>query len=105
MTPAIWASEKDLQKKREAYEKALMTTHWSSTGVDPYDATVSASYPFVVDMSDGDGQSITFPREVPEVARSDEAKRIAGLIPYDFNDGKPNGDHYIPEFRKCSWQA
>ena len=105
MTPAIWASEKDLQKKREAYEKAFMTTHWSSTGVDPYDACVTATYPFVADTSDGDGQNITFPREVPEPARSDEAKRLSGLIPYDFNDGKPNGDHYIPEFRKCSWQA
>lgn len=105
MTPAIWATEKDMKVRREAYEKALMTTHWSSTGVDPYDATVSASYPFVADMDATGSASITFPHEIPECARTDEAKRLSGVIPYDFKDGKPNGDHYIPEFRKCSWQG
>ena len=98
MTPAIWASEKDIQAHKEAYEKAMMTTHWSSTGLTAYDATVNATYPFVVPEGSGDtGMSnITFPSEIPEVARTEEAKKLCGVIPYDFNDGQPNGDHYIP---------
>lgn len=104
MTPAIWASEKDIQVHKEAFEKALMTTHWSSTGVDPYDATVSASYPFVAHDEGTGSSNITFPREVPEVAKSDEAKRLSGVIPYDFNDGKPNGDSYIPEWIVPAWK-
>ena len=99
MTPAIWASEKDIQNHKEAYDKALMTTHWSSTELTAYDSTVKASFPFVIEGID-ESQNITFPTEVPDVARTEEAKKLSGVLPYDFNDGQPNGDHYIPVWKR-----
>ena len=83
MTPAIWASREDITEHREAYENAMMTSHWSSTDIVAYDS-------FAEDVD------ITFPTEIPEPGKSDEAKRISGVIPYDFDDGLPNGCDYIP---------
>jgi hypothetical protein len=34
MTPAVWATNEDIAQKRKAYNKLLMTTHWSSRGVN-----------------------------------------------------------------------
>lgn len=42
---------------------------------------------------------IPFPTAVPDIARTDDAMKLAGVIPYDFNDGKPNGDHNIPVWK------
>lgn len=33
MTPALWTTPRDINRKRDAYENLLMTTHWSSNGV------------------------------------------------------------------------
>lgn len=85
MTPAVWASEEDIMKHKEAYERAMMTTHWSSAGLKPWTC--------------GGRKGIEFPVEIPEVARTNEAKRLSGVIPYDFDDSLPNGDDYIPEWK------
>lgn len=85
MTPAIWASDEDTKKHREAYEKAKMTSHWSSAGLKPWTSRAR--------------EGIDYQTEVPEVARTEEAQRLSGVIPYDFEDGKPNGSDYVPEWR------
>ena len=85
MTPAIWATEEDIKLHKEAYENAMMTSHWSSTKLQPY---VSKAR-----------QDADYPTELPEIAQMDEAKQLSGVIPYDFKDGKPNGDGYIPKWK------
>ncbi|KAL4238062.1 hypothetical protein ACF0H5_002773 [Mactra antiquata] len=82
MTPAIWANDEDLKLKREAYQKPLMTTHWSSQGVRFTESTSSPDIPY--------------PDTVPDIARTEEAMKLSGILPYDFNDGQPNGDEFVP---------
>lgn len=86
MTPAIWANETDMLKKREAYEKPTLTSHWSSQGVRLLEAE--------------NVRGIPCPTRVPEVARTDEVRKLCGVLPYDFNDGQPNGDEFRPVWRK-----
>ena len=85
MTPAIWASEEDIDDHKEAYENALMTSHWSSMDIIGYDSFCPAN--------------IKCPTEIPEVARTEEAKRLSGVISYDLKDGQPNGGDYRPEWK------
>lgn len=85
MTPAFWASEEDIGLHKEAYEKAMMTSHWSSTGLKPFNSTGRAD--------------INFPTEVPENAKTDEVKMLSGLISYDFEDEQPNGSDFIPKWK------
>ena len=84
MTPAIWATAEDIAKHKEAYENAWMTSHWSSTRIMPY---VSMGSP-----------NIVYPLEVPEVAKTEVAMKLSGMMPYDFGDGQPNGVEYRPEW-------
>ena len=85
MTPAIWASEKDIRDHKGAYENAWMTSHWSSAGLVPYHSRGRSN--------------IIYPTEVPEIARTEDAKKLSGAIPYDFEDGQPNGGDYRPKWR------
>ena len=85
MTPAIWASEEDIRDHKLAYESVMMTSHWSSTGLVPY-------------VSKG-RDNIEYPLEMPDVAKTDEAKKLSGVIPYDFKDGNPNGEEYVPKWK------
>lgn len=85
MTPAIWASEQDINKHKEAYERAMMTSHWSSTGIVPYESTGP--------------KNIVYPKKLPDVACTDEAKKLSGVIRYDFEDGQPNSGDYIPKWK------
>ena len=84
MTPAIWASDKDVVDHKEAYKSVMMTSHWSSTKIVSY---ISLGSP-----------NIVYPVNVPEVARTDEAMRLSGMIPYDFDDNEPNGGDYTPKW-------
>ncbi|XP_052760279.1 uncharacterized protein LOC128203064 [Mya arenaria] len=86
MTPAIWANERDLSIKREAYEKVYCTSHWSSQGVRSQGHRTAPGIPC--------------PTSIPDNARSDEAKRLAGVLPYDFNDGMPTGEEQRPAWRR-----
>ncbi|XP_045210095.2 uncharacterized protein LOC123561651 [Mercenaria mercenaria] len=76
MTPAKWASDADLAIKREAYEGAKMTVHWSSEGS------------MILRES---AASRIHPKSLPSVAMTEEGQLLAGVKPYDFDDGKPNG--------------
>ncbi|XP_045161160.2 uncharacterized protein LOC123526179 [Mercenaria mercenaria] len=90
MTPAIWATEEDMKKKKEAYEKACMTTHWSSQGVMFFKTSIPSFAP----------QDVEYPTELPEIAKSREAKLISGALRYDFHDGEPTGEEFKPTWRK-----
>lgn len=86
MTPAIWATEEDMEKKNKAYENAHMTTHWSSQGVMFFKPTKSV--PSHIENT------------LPSIAKTKEAKLIAGTLRYDFDNGEPNGDSYIPKWKE-----
>ena len=76
MTPAVWATNEDIAQKRKAYNKLLMTTHWSSRGVNLFPDRI------------GKVPTIS---ELPDIAKTFEAKQLMGIEPYDFEDGEPNG--------------
>ena len=73
MTPAIWASPADLEVKRQAYEERKLTAHWPSQGVKI--AIDSLNY-----VQSGDPITL---HDLPEVAKTDDAKRLVGILPYD----------------------
>lgn len=83
MTPAIWANEKDMAFRKDAYQRMLLTTHWSSQGLNTfpeYKGNKRKRNPVNVSID-----------VLPEVARTQEARLLAGDKRYDFEDGKPNG--------------
>lgn len=77
MTPAAWATQGDLAKKHESYKNLLMTSHWPSVGVGLFPCSSSQKTPTIT--------------ELPEIAKTKEAKMLMGIEPYDFEDGTPNG--------------
>jgi hypothetical protein len=86
MTPAFWTTPRDINKKRDAYENLLMTTHWSSNGVKtlaPFNEV--SKTPTISELS--------------EIAKTIEVKRLMGIEPYDFDDEEPNGPN-LPKFIK-----
>ena len=87
MTPAKWAKQSDLKKKRKAYDELLLTTHWPSTNV----STFPAFHP-------SGKEGITELTELPAIATTREARLLMGVEEYDFSDGKPNGPPE-PEWR------
>lgn len=83
MTPAIWANEKDMAFRKDAYQRMLLTTHWSSQGLKTfpeYKGNKRKRNPVNVSID-----------VLLEVARTQEARLLAGDKRYDFEDGKPNG--------------
>lgn len=76
MTPAHWASEEDINVKQHAYHGCEMTNHWSSEGSTIQKQTL---------------KSKPAPFTLPDVATTIEAQKLAGIVSYDFDDGKPNG--------------
>ena len=88
MTPAIWASSEDIADHGKAYENAWMTSHWSSEDISSYDSFKP--------------RGISCPTEIPEVAKTHEAKQLSGVIPYNFDDGEPNGGDHRPEWKTKS---
>lgn len=90
MTPAIWTTDLDLQEKREAYNQVTMTTHWSSQGVSFFSKYIpSASQ-----------KDVDYPKTLPDIAKTDEAKLLSGVKMYDFNDGNPTGIEFLPKWEK-----
>ncbi|MCB4759866.1 MAG: hypothetical protein LGB58_03995 [Sulfurovum sp.] len=85
MTPARWSSPKELDKKREAYKKLVMTTHWPSQGVS-----------FFSERPTDSDSGVPLLSKLPGVARSQEARLLAGVDEYDFEDGEPNGPTWDP---------
>ena len=76
MGPAAWATEKDLNKKKRAYENIQNTAHWPCRDV-------------IIMVSSDTGQAGD--PCLPDVALTDEARKLAGILPYEFNDGQSNG--------------
>lgn len=37
---------------------------------------------------------------VPDIARTEEAQKLSAMIPYDFSDGKSNGDSFRPVWKR-----
>lgn len=48
------------------------------------------------------GPNSPFITTLPDIARSEEAMKLSAMLPYDYNDGRPNGDHFIPVWRRSS---
>lgn len=90
MTPAIWANEEDIRKHQEAYKIPVATSHWSSQGLIFGEGNLEAC----------GGPNSPFTTTLPDIARTDEALKLSAMIPYDFNDGKPNGGDFIPVWRR-----
>ena len=86
MTPAVWASNEDIADHKEAYENVWMTSHWSSQDITGFPSYVP--------------RDIKCQTEIPDVASSEDAKRLSGVLLYDFKDEKSNGDDYRPEWKK-----
>ena len=81
MTPASSASKHDLGKKRRAYDELLLTNHWPSQMMR------------VLPEKTPSGQKDMYIKKLPDIAKSMEARQLAGVEPYDFKDGEPNGGH------------
>lgn len=82
MTPAIWANDVDIRKHQEAYQNVAHTTHWSSQGIIVQGISSTPGIPRLT--------------TVPDIARTEEAMQLSAVLPYNFSDGKPNGDCYRP---------
>ncbi|XP_060080521.1 uncharacterized protein LOC132559906 [Ylistrum balloti] len=89
MTPARWATKKDLETKKEAYDDVAMTTHWPSQ-----DVRIMSSLP------SKNQKNVGWFTQLPEIAKTTKAKQLCGVLPYDFTDGEPNGPEWSPEWIK-----
>ncbi|RUS81803.1 hypothetical protein EGW08_010440, partial [Elysia chlorotica] len=101
MTPAAWASPSDLQVKRRAYQELKMTTHWPSEEVNT----------FSVYINKGKAKDPAELCDLPEIAKSEEAKRLAGVLPYDddeeeddsVEEGLESRSPFRPIWNKEKW--
>ena len=84
MTPAIWATEDDLKRKQKAYNNAWMTTHRPSQGVRFFESLLY--------------KAIVYPKKIPDIGCTREAKLLAGMLEYDFKDGRPTGEEFRPKW-------
>ncbi|KAL5014722.1 hypothetical protein ScPMuIL_008992 [Solemya velum] len=89
MTPAIWASTKDIERKQQAYAKRMLTSHWPSQGVRIFRHS-NCPPPDHVDKL----------TQLPEVATTREVRLLMGVDRYDFDDGESNGPGWEPQWRK-----
>ena len=76
MTPARWASPEDMANKQAAFQGVKMTNHWSSDGAKAMNETAASQ---------------AYPKKPPACAGTLAVQQLGGAVPYDFNDGKPNG--------------
>ncbi|XP_060071338.1 uncharacterized protein LOC132551241 [Ylistrum balloti] len=95
MAPAIWAADEDYKTKQFAYDNFRSTAHWPaqknivfrSTDGNPF--TKNRRHIYAVDT-------------MPDIAKTREAKLLAGLESYDFNDGAPNDPGWRPKWDSSS---
>jgi hypothetical protein len=83
MTPAIWASDKNMDFRADAYRRMLLTSHWSSQGLKTF-----KEYREGKRKRNHVNVSIDY---LPDNAKTPEARLLAGVDRYDFKDGNPNG--------------
>ncbi|GFN85098.1 phytanoyl-coa dioxygenase phyh [Plakobranchus ocellatus] len=99
MTPSAWATPSDLETKRKAYTDLELTKHWPSQRVRIFTGEI-------------DPEQAKDPIEMhvlPEVAKTDEARRLAGVLPYGEENDDSNGDGlgqaFTPVWDKEKWVA
>ncbi|CAH1779138.1 unnamed protein product [Owenia fusiformis] len=88
MTPAIWSTVSDMEIKKRAYENMEMTSHWPSQGV--------STFPDRNDYKSGEIRTILV---LPEIAKTEEVRKLCGVIEYDFKDGQSNGESFAPKWK------
>ena len=98
MGPAAWASPSDLEVKRRAYEEQKLTTHWPSEEV----------YTFPTFIKHGKVKDPIESPDLPEAAKTDDAKRLVGILPYDEEeDGSvvegPESKMFRPKWNREQW--
>ncbi|GFN95682.1 phytanoyl-coa dioxygenase phyh [Plakobranchus ocellatus] len=95
MTPSDWATPSDLEIKRKAYNDLRLTTHWPSQEV----------YTFSSVLNRRQARDPVESPVLPEVAKTDEAKRLVGILPYDEDDDDESGPTFTPVWDKDKWSA
>lgn len=90
MAPAIWATDKDIEKKKEAYSAVAMTTHWPCQGVNSMKAEIPSYC----------RRDVNMPTTNCQTAKTVLCKQLCGVVPYDFNGGESNGPKWVPEWNK-----
>ena len=78
MGPAVWASADDMETKKAGYQELRVSPHWPANG-----AALFPKCRFKADLSAVE--------DLPEIAKCEEARLLAGDLTYDFEDGRPNG--------------
>lgn len=91
MAPAIWAKDKDLAMKKEAFEKMVATAHWPAQGVWFFPSTAECS-------KTKDLPQIEIVNTHPDIAHTKEVRQLVGLEPYDYSDGAPNDPGWQPSW-------
>ena len=99
MTPAVWATHADIALKKKAYEFMYMTTHWPSQKVVVWEDKF---------FKDKKGPGDPWPEmTLPEVAKTPEARRLAGVEPYLSNDDIDDEDDdervFYPTWDEDKW--
>lgn len=89
MTPAIWATAKDIERKQQAYAKRMLTSHWASQGVRIFRHSICRPPKNVDNLT-----------KLPDVATTREVRLLMGVEQYDFDDGESNGPGWDPKWRK-----
>ncbi|XP_071110337.1 uncharacterized protein [Haliotis cracherodii] len=85
MGPAVWASKEYLRQKKQAYQGLRMTSHWPCNGLALF--------------SDMEVGGIMATEKLPDIACTDDAKRLAGVLPYL---GQKKGPSWRPEWAEGS---
>lgn len=96
MTPAVWASKKDFEVKKKAYEEMLCSAHWPSQGVKLFPGTDS--------NEQTKHKRIEMVEEQPPIARTRLVRLLAGIEAYDFTDGRPNGPDWRPRWSEIQYK-
>lgn len=85
MAPAIWATPEDMKIKRTAYNDFCITRHWPAKGASMFENCRTDT-----------GCEIT---EMPDNAKTEEMRLLAGDLEYDFSDDQPNGPSWKPKWQ------
>ena len=94
MAPAIWATNNDIKKKKEAYDTVAMTTHWPCQGIHIMKAEIPSYC----------RKDVSMPTDHSNIRNSKTVKELCGVVPYDFYDGKSNGPDRFPGWRNNSFK-
>lgn len=92
MGPAIWAKDEDINLKQKAYNEMVSTAHWACQGVRLFPNSFEA-------RGCKSRKIIEMINEQPAIAKTKTVKQLAGIEPYDFQDGMPNDPGWEPTWK------